>query len=91
MGAGEGSSQDFTIHGNPQPLSIQLFELLQRPGFAVLHGLERSNPVGIGGFTEIFLAGAWWGRDIDLGMISRGQNPNVNALFLENNRPRKRE
>ena len=68
--------------------------MLQRLGFAVRHGLERVDLVGVGalpGRARTFLADSWWGRDIDLGMISGRQDPDVNARFLENNRPRKRE
>lgn len=94
MGAGEGNLQDFTVHGNPQSFSIQLFELLERLGFPVFQGLERSNLANVGGLpglARIFLAPAWWSRDKDFGMVSGRQDPNVNTRFLENNRPRERE
>ena len=46
---------------------------------------------GLAGLTRIFLASAWLRRDVNLGMISGRQNPDINARFLENDRPRERK
>ena len=94
MRASEGSPRDITVHGDPESFPVQIFEMLQRLGFAALDKFESGDLASLGGLpglTGILLVPAWWVRYINFGVISRRQNTDIHTRLLENDRPGERE